>query len=61
MRVAVRNTEVTVYLPHEWHNVFKSWRHQLYTTALHIGIDRLYELAEFLNQVIVKHMNLNTA
>jgi hypothetical protein len=30
-------------------NVFESWRHKLYTTALHIGIDTLYKLAEFLN------------
>ena len=40
-------------------NVFKSWRHKLYTTALHIGIDTLYKLAEFLNQFIIKHMNLD--
>jgi hypothetical protein len=40
-------------------NIFKSWRHQPYTTALHIGTDTLYELAEFLNQFIVKHMNLD--
>jgi len=41
-------------------NVFESWRHKLYI-VLHTGIDTTYELAEFLNQFIVKHMNLDTA
>ena len=42
-------------------NVFESWHHKLYTTVLHIGIDTMYELAAFLNQFIVKHMNLDIA
>ena len=42
-------------------NVFESGRYKLYTTGLHIGIDTTYELAEFLNQYIVKNMNLNIA
>lgn len=31
----------------------------LTSQALHIGSDTLYELAEFLSQFIVEHMNLD--
>jgi hypothetical protein len=52
---------VTVYLPHEWHRKSSSPDVTSCTPLPYTLVLTHYELAEFLNQDIVKHMNTDIA